>query len=66
MREYVYEVVVREACDECPEDDDGNYPRRRLLAKVLSCFIEADFDVKIRFLEPREAENPTQGELGGL
>ena len=55
---------MRETHDAAFEgQDDEGYLTRTLLSKILKCFVEADFDVKIKYLESLEVENPHQMEI---
>ena len=42
---------------------DDTYLRRTLLSKVVKCFVEAEFDVKVKYIKSLEIENPFQMEI---
>ena len=59
VKEHSYTITIRERTDEALEkEDDEDYLRHTLLSKILKCFVEAEFDTKIKYISSAEVEHP--------
>ena len=65
VKEHIYQLIVREKTHDGAFEgkDDEDYLRRTLLSKIVKCFVDADFDVRIKYIESTEVENPHQMEI---